>query len=156
MALVFRGQTQCPICHRLILEGQSITAFSAFIWNQQDPLSIFNDAAFHDKCFKKHRLAEAATARWNECKEYHASRNRLCMICRNSITDPDNYLGLGYLTEEDDQPLFFFNYAHFHLSCLKNWSALSQLIKDLEKFDQSGKWKGDYLRQLLIQLQNYH
>lgn len=120
--------------------------------NQADPLHVFSDAVVHVEAFRKHPLAAKAQIRYEEFRRRTAPKARLCFICGQQITDPDDYLGVGYLAEDVNHSLNRFNYAHFHRSCLAGWPELSTLIRNLENFDQSGAWKGDGLKWLIKEL----
>lgn len=126
--------------------------FPPFVGNQADPLYVFNDAAVHATCFRKHPLAEAAQARYEELRERTSPRNRTCLICDERISNPDDYLAFGHLVDDTKHTLHSLNYAQFHRSCLSSWSALADVLRNLETLDQSGTWKGDALKRLIKDL----
>lgn len=126
--------------------------FPPFVSNQADPLFVFHDAAVHADCFRKHPLAEAAQARYEELRERTNPKNRPCFICGAQITNPDDYLAFGHLVDDPKHPLHAFNYAQFHRSCLGNWSGLADVLRDLEALDRSGTWKGDALKRLIKEI----
>jgi hypothetical protein len=103
----------------------------------------------HADVFRTHPLAREAQARLDEARRHTEPGNRRCLICGQLITDPENYLGLGYLVEDRTHPLHRFNYAHFHRSCLATWPERNDLIDALENFDRSGAWRGDGLKRLV-------
>ena len=128
--------------------------FSPFVGNEADPLHVFSDAVIHADVFWTHPLAAKAQARYDEALQRTAPGNRRCLICRQLVTDPDNYLGLGHLVEDRAHSLYRFNYAHFHLSCLAAWPGLLGLITELHELEKSGAWKGDGLKHLLRDLRS--
>jgi hypothetical protein len=148
MSLFVPGM-RCTISGRPIhLESEAIM-FPPFVANEADPIHIFSDAVVHAEVFRAHSLAVEAQARLREAQQRTAPTNRECAVCKKLITHPDNYLGLGYLVADRMHPLYRFNYAHFHRSCLSKWSGLRQLIMDIERLDASGIWKGESLKRLL-------
>jgi hypothetical protein len=154
MAIILLGKTNCPLCGKLLEEGQEIVSFAPFVGNELDPLWSFSDAAFHSLCFHDHPLSVEATARYEEMRKKAGPGNRACVVCKAQIKDPDDYLGLGYLISDPQNPLHRYNYTHAHVSCLPKWSELLHvydLIKDLK---QSGKWKGKGLDDLISILQH--
>ncbi|RYG31286.1 hypothetical protein EON81_23225 [bacterium] len=67
MALFFSGKTTCPLCGKMIEEGDAMVAFSAFL-RSEHRLGRFSDAAFHESCFRaspEGAEAEALYAEWN-------------------------------------------------------------------------------------------
>jgi hypothetical protein len=151
MAIFVPGM-RCSISDQAIKSADDAVMFPAFVGNQDDPLHVFSDAVVHVEAFRKHPLATKAQARYEEFRQRTAPKARLCFICGKQITDPDDYLGLGYLVDDVNHPLNRFNYAHLHRSCLAEWSELPTLIHSLETFDQSGMWKGDGLKSLIKEL----
>jgi len=142
----------CAFCGKEIKDQSSATHLPQFVWNQMDPLFRFGDALVHDDCLRSDPLAPQVKQRLEEFRNRTADANRRCLICGELITDPEDYLGLGYLTADATDPLFRFNYAHFHRSHLTGWSDLPLLIRELDRFDRSGNWKGGGLKQLINEL----
>ena len=130
--------------------------FAPFVGNEADPLFVFSDAAVHVGCFRKHPLAEAVQARYEELRERTNPKNRSCFVCGEQITNPDDYLAFGHLVDDPKHPLHSLNYAQFHRSCLGSWPALSDAIRNLESLDQAGTWKGDALKRLIKELRLAH
>ena len=151
MALFMPGM-RCSISGRILQSADEVVAFPAFIPNEADPLHIFNDTVVHVDVFRAHPLAAKAQARYEETRQRTAPGNRLCLICGKRITEPDSYLGLGYLVDSATHPLCQFNYAHFHRACLAAWTKRPQLIIELDNLNRSGSWKGGSLERLLKQL----
>ena len=50
MAVVFFGNSKCPLCNEVIHEHEDIELFPPFVVNKSDPYYIFNDAGLHKKC----------------------------------------------------------------------------------------------------------
>ena len=153
MATYIAGM-RCAISGRLIESVKEAVAFPPFVANEADPLYVFSDAVVHADVFRTHPLAADAQARVEEARQRTAPSNRRCFICNQPITDPDNYMGLGYLVGDRSSPLSRFNYAHFHRSCLATWQGLSELIREIEKLDSSGAWKGEALKRSIASLRS--
>ena len=149
---IFVAGTRCPLCGQAIQSVVDAVMFPPFVSNQADPLFVFNDAAIHAACFRNHPLADVAQARYEELRDRTDPKNRPCFVCGAQITDPDDYLGLGHIVDDPKQQLHKFNYAQFHRSCVGGWSALADLLRDLEALDASGKWKGDALKRVIREL----
>lgn len=146
---IFVPGMKCSISGQVIQTADQAVIFPAFIANEKDPLHVFNDAVIHIDVFREHPLSQRVQARYKEAQERVAPENRRCRICREAIQNPESYLGLGYLVDEADRQLSDYNYAHFHRGCLARWSELPALIRQLEKLDKSGTWKGEGLKRLI-------
>ena len=137
MALLIRGETTCPICGMVIEEGQPVRAFSAFVTDATDELSLFSDAAFHEACFAGHPLARKAQDRWTQLVRRTGTGNHFCGVCEREITDPDDYFTTGYLTGDEHSPLYPCNYMQLHRSHLQQWPQLRELLDHLDQLQQS-------------------
>src|SRR5262245_55742366 len=123
MAIFVPGM-RCAISGRPIESAEAAVTFPPFVANEADPLHVFSDAVVHIDAFRGHPLAEKAQRRVQEAQRRTDPTNRRCQICGKPITDPEDYLGLGYLVDDPQHPLFAFNYAQFHRSCLAKWAKL--------------------------------
>jgi hypothetical protein len=149
MAIVVLGKTLCPICNRVIDDEKQVISFPPIVTNEMDPLFLFHDSAFHEECFRRHPLATAATIRVEEMHEKTAPANRRCQVCMRLIVDPDDYFTLGHLVTAVNHPLWPYNYAQFHRSCLHDWKDRVFVKSLLEELLSSGKWRGPALRWVL-------
>jgi hypothetical protein len=152
MALVFYGHTTCAICNQIIEEGEAIIAFPPLFPNKRDPLYIFHDSASHLNCLQNHQFGANAIARFEQYRAHTGPGHRQCRICGKEITDPDDYFGFGHLTDDDTRPVFAYNFACFHKSCLKDSSTALYLMYELEKLQGSGEWEGPSLPWLIAEL----
>lgn len=152
MAIIIRGETICPLCQMTIQEGENVVAFPAFVWNQCDPIFIFNDAACHAACFHRHLLAGYAQERYEALQKSVGPGLRECSICHHQITNPNDYLLVGHLTDDPEHFLHQFNYAQFHRLCFSKWNGREMLVRKIKHLDQSGEWCGDGLKALLVEL----
>lgn len=153
MAIIIRGKTKCHFCGAIIEEGQSVSSFPHFIRNELDPLSVFDDGAFHLDCFHNHPLAGEAEQRYEEILERNGPGKRVCVVCNQQITNPDDYFTLGHLTAERASPLYGYNYTQAHNSCLSDWGELRKVVELIKELQLSGKWRGDGLTSVLLELE---
>jgi hypothetical protein len=151
MAILLYDKTTCPICGRIIRTGQNVECFPPFVPNELDPLIIFHDACVHAECFEGHELSRNARKRLDGFERHRRSGNT-CFICKKEITDPDNYFTTTWFTDDENDPLFPFNYLKAHLSCLPRWDERSQLFKLVKDLKDSGAWRGYGVDALLSDL----
>jgi hypothetical protein len=151
MAILLRGKTVCPLCGKTIVAGEGSVAFPAFVDNGLDPLQFFSDSAFHTACFLDNPLSNEVKARYAELKAKSPPSNIDCRICGRKISSPDEYVGLGHLTDDTSEPIHELNYAQFHRACLDTSPQLRRICSLIKGFRDSGKWKGPKLSQLLAE-----
>jgi hypothetical protein len=152
MPAIIRGQTTCNICQKTIQSDDSIVSFPAFVWNQHDPISAFSDAVFHEACFHQHPLKSQAQERYEELKKHIGPGHRECFVCQNQITDQNQHVMVGHITDKKDEFLYRFNNAQFHRECFSIWGEKDLFIENIKELDQSGKWGGNSLKKLLTDL----
>jgi hypothetical protein len=152
MAIVIRGSSLCPLCGNPMLASEDLILFPPFVSNEADPLWKFNDSGFHRICFERDPLSGKAESRWQEARERGKAENRRCLVCGRVILDPEEYFPLGHLADEPKHPLFRFNFAQFHQSCLPRWIDLAQVCWLAERQLESGAWKGKAMLQLVDML----
>jgi hypothetical protein len=152
MALVIIGRSACNICGELIKSGQNYIGFPPFVSNEKDPLHCFSDAAVHEECLAKHSLASEVRLRREEALKASAPHNRCCSICGKAFETPDDYLALGHLVVDRAHPLFQYNYAQFHRSCLKAWPNRENFKQLLIELNASGAWGGPALTWIIKQV----
>jgi hypothetical protein len=152
MAILIQNTTQCPLCGQVLTSRARALSFPAMVWNELDPLLLVSDATVHVSCLERHGLLEAALARMREVTETTGPGKRKCLVCGQQVTTPDEHLAFGHLTRDPKVPLFAFNYAQFHRSCLSRWQRLLETINLLEDFNKSGLWKGRWLGILIEEL----
>ena len=153
MAIIIRGKTKCHFCGAVIEDGQEVSSFPHFINNELDPLSVFDDGAFHRECFNNHPLAEKAQKRYEEILQRNGPANRECVVCKKQITNPDDYFTIGHLTDNPAAPLYDYSYTQAHSSCLPDWAELRQVYKLLKDLHLSGSWRGHALESVLLELE---
>lgn len=149
MALILPGKTLCPICGKPIEADDRAVAFSAFVPNEVDPLYYFHDAAFHEHCFNSHPLAAKALARQAEIREHTQIEKRICNVCDIRLTWQDEFIFLGFITDDIQNPLFRFNYIHLHQSCLPNWTERNFVMSQLKQLREAGIFNGRWVELFL-------
>ena len=153
MAIVIGGKTKCVICGKVLEKGQELVCFSPFVWNRLDPLYKFSDAAVHETCFRDDALAEEALRRYEDLNSHIFPRNRLCLICKQEFTHPDDYFSLGHMREDPEDMLSAYNYTQAHRSCLPRWSKLSEVLDLLKGLKASETWRGEYVDHWISELE---
>ncbi len=146
---------KCPLCGEPINSEDERVGFSSFVANEADPLHIFSDATFHRACFLKHPLSDKARSRYNVALESAQPANRICYVSGSLITNSEDYLTSGHLTDDQTNPLLRYNFAHFSRSALAGWKGLSSFIHQLEAFERSDEWKGKALGWFIGELKKY-
>lgn len=76
-------------------------------------------------------------------------QHRIDAVTGDSIRNPDDYLGLGYLTGDKANPLYPYNFLHFSLSNLAQWRDLPAFVRNLNELKSLGFWKGVGFENLL-------
>src|SRR5947209_13515333 len=127
----------CAVSGRRIDSLAEAVIFGPFISNEADPLYVFSDAGVYVDAFKAHPLRFKAQARYKEALAAVSPANRFCYVCKRLISDPDDYVGFGYLIDDTSHALHKFNYAHFHLSCFAEWPGRSDVLREIQLLDQS-------------------
>lgn len=148
MAIFIRGRSRCAICGRVVADGEEVLTAPAFSQNELDPLYKISDSVVHIGCLDKvggSELVLGLVSVWNERTSPSCRR---CLACGSVITNPDDYVFLGYLGD-DESWLGKYNFTHLHRSCLPSWSGRADFIRACEAAVSAGEWKGDYLKSLL-------
>lgn len=127
MAIFVTGML-CGICNKPISEPTESMSFSSIAYGKEDSLALFSDASFHKSCFEGHPLASRVIRRVAEMQMRTGPGNRKCSVCNNEITQADDYLGFGLLAESEVQPLYQYNYLHFHKSHVSRWENLVEFL----------------------------
>jgi len=153
MAILVSGAL-CPLCGQPMLNGQKTVTFSPFVANEADPVWKFSDGAFHEECFRRDPLADAAEHRWREFNERRSPAHRQCHVCEKPITDPSDYAPFGHLTDDPSHHLHQLNFAVFHRSCLPHWLELGSVYELAVMQLRSGAWKGRGMQWLIDTLKN--
>ena len=151
MAMFITGM-KCPLCGLPMNDAAEVSGFPAFIANKRDPLHPFSDGVFHRRCLEAHPLAVALQQRYEAWRASNRPPARICRVSGQLITDPDDYVGLGFLVELAEHELFPFNWTHFSRRALAGWDGRSELYAAVQRLSESGDWEGESLRYLLADL----
>jgi hypothetical protein len=152
MAIILRGRTTCGICRAAIGEHDDFVGFPAFVYNNCDPLLPFSDGAFHPTCLGSHPLRSRALERLEEWSSHTGPGQRQCRVCGQEVLNHADHLQLPHFTENARDPLYAYNYWHFHRSCLPRWQDRDSVIRLVDELNRSGLWSGTYLDALLREL----
>lgn len=153
MAIVILGKTTCALCGRLLLKGEDVIAFPPIFYNRRDSHWVLNDAGVHRSCLVEHGLADGALKKLQEDHE-HRGRPKICVVCGQPITDPDDYFSTGPLGDWPGDPLQEFSWIQAHLSHLPEWKRTPDLIRALDEASRSGDWEGDVLPRMLARIRS--
>jgi hypothetical protein len=152
MALLFYGKSVCSLCGKVIDETTPVRSFPAFILNELDPCFLFSDASFHEACVNEHPYGIDVLRRFDEWHSKVGPGKRICVVCKEEIISPDNYLLIEHLSDRESDPLRVFNYTHLHKSCIPRWKSRSRFIELANAALASGFWKGYYLNKIINEL----
>ena len=153
MAIVILGKTRCALCGRLLLEDEDVVSFPPLFYNQRDPAWVLNDAGVHRSCLVDNGLADRALGKLREFDE-HRGRPKICEVCGEPITDPDDYFSTGPLGDGPDDHLQAVSWIEAHLSHLRRWERTPELVKVLEETSRSAGWEGDVLERLVARIRS--
>jgi len=153
MAVLLRNKTICPMCGRLIEEGEDTSLFPHFILNENDPLYEFSDSACHTACLASHPLGQALALASEANAEHTGPGKRRCAVCGAEILDPDDYLLIGYLGDPTRNGIAEFNFTHLHKSHLAQWRDADRFLGLAKEMLASGRWKGPALLMLVQKIE---
>ena len=139
---IFTPGMICPICAKQMLSADEVVMFPPFVPNKRDQLYFFSDGVFHQACFDRHPLSEQATKYANEARVQQLLHNRVCVVCRQEITDPEDYFSAGYITKDRASPAYTFNYVQFHKRHFKGWYRASEFRQVITGLIGSEEWDG--------------
>lgn len=152
MAILILGKTVCKICGNIIDNNDKFVSLPAFVFNDCDPLFFFNDSAFHENCFWTHESSKNVTERVERLFKEISSKNRVCIVCKNQIIQPDDYLFLGFITDNTEDDISKYGYTKLHLSCLPKWKDLNNFKKLLAQSISDKAVEGSFYETILTQL----
>lgn len=144
MALYIPGQP-CSICHKPIGTGE-VVGLPPFTTNDADPLFLLSDGVFHRACLEAHSEVKRLQKRLKDFDRARSERVKICAVCGNEISNPDEYFTLGFLGEDERAKRW--NYTNFHRDCLGLWADLPLVIRWTEWAVEVGGWTTDSIRWL--------
>lgn len=145
MGIYIEGHTKCQLCGDAILSAP--VGFPPMIANRLDRRSKYNDGFFHQACLDASAIGQEIK---RLIEKFDTERpmpgNYLCLSCGKQITKPDDCLGLGLLSPDEESALSDFNFKMIHLSCLSSEDVSSvRLVKTLVTEIQEGRFENDGL-----------
>jgi hypothetical protein len=149
MAIFVPGMS-CSVCRKVIGEDEDPTLFPPFTGNEADELYLFNDAVVHEDCLARHPLRSKLELRMELFDRARPPYS--CAVCTRNIRDPDEFVPLGFLSDDVTTPWYELNYAGTHRACLKEWPRLSALIAFVDSQIASGAWRGPGMTRFSAQL----
>jgi predicted nucleic acid-binding Zn ribbon protein len=153
MALLIRGTTTCPICGKVIEEGEDASLFPHFVLNEKDELYQFSDGAFHSACLEHHPLRNALAATYKAYRAQTGPGHRRCAVCGMEIDNPDEYFGMAYLADPSRDELGDFNFTHLHKSHIGRWREKGRFLALARQAIAAGRWKGEILSKLVQEVE---
>jgi hypothetical protein len=153
MAILLIGKTTCPICGKVIEEGDEAVLFPHIILNELDPLYALSDGACHSACVSADPLGRAMLAAAEEYYKKAGPGKRACVVCGNQVLDPDDYLLIGYLGDSSTEPLGRFNYTHLHKSRIRDWKQADEFLGLARAAVSSGQWQGSALPRVIREIE---
>jgi len=153
MAILLRGKTTCPICGKVIEEGDEAISFPHFILNEKDPLFALSDTACHSACVNADPLGLAMLAAADEYYKHTGPGKRGCVVCGNQVLNPDDYLLIGYLGDPHTEALGKFNYTHLHKSHIRDWKEANEFLTLARAAVDAGQWQGDALPGIIREIE---
>lgn len=141
MAILILGDTRCALCSRVIMTRDGVVSFPPLTTDPTDPVFAFGDGAFHLSCIKAHPTGDSALRRLAVLLTALPPASRTCEVCGLPLSDPDEDLVLGILSEE--LPLSRFNNVGVHGSCVELWveeRQLRDLLQGQVSTDRAAAW----------------
>ena len=148
MALFIPGM-HCRLCGEAIRSQDDAKLFPLFTGNEADPLFIFSGAVTHKICFEQDPRHDFGSLRLADFSASQKKRPRTCLVCGMQIASPDDFFGVGHLTDDPESILYKWNYAQFHRSCLPHWAELSRFIELGVRELKADRWRGEAMEQLI-------
>lgn len=142
MAIVFEGQSTCPICDAVLDRNKAFILVPAMMGNAKDPLFVFNDEGIHVECLNNHKFKNKLQQHIRLYNEHMPPSKLKCVIDGEIIGSPEKLLFFGLLTSDETEELYAFNYLSFNLDNIGEWKELDRFLSVSEKFLSEDKWEG--------------
>jgi hypothetical protein len=78
---------------------------------------------------------------------------KVCKICGQVISDPDDYFGTGPLSDDPREELAQLDWFEAHIGYLGTWRGRPQLVRELLRASISEDWEGEVLQGLASRLE---
>lgn len=154
MAIVFEELSQCPLCQQVLNQSREYILIPPLTSNTMDPLFIFSDNGVHTHCLNEHPLQEHLfyiTQQYDKMISH-----KICVVDGKLIDNPRDWLSIGMLASDQNEPLAGFNFINLNRNNKYNWTRRNEFISLAEEFSRSEKWKSygtfNYLGYLIKEL----
>jgi hypothetical protein len=148
MAVFILGVTGCPLCGRVIEAADDVVNFPPLFLNRHHDVFEITDSVVHRSCLDQRPYAGLALGKLAAADE-HRARARVCQICGQDITQPDDYFGTGPLADDPREEIARLDWFEAHIRCLITWEGRPELVRELAQFSNSTEWEGDVLDRLV-------
>jgi hypothetical protein len=101
----------------------------------------------HPTVGHRHPLSGEAQSWQQEARRNGKPSARVCVVCKDVILDPDDYVGTGMLTRDISNPIYAFNFIYLHRSHISRGPRWRELIRLLEEARAAGSWQGPRLHE---------
>jgi len=155
MALLVRGRTRCVVCDEVVEESDEVVGLPAFVRDRTSELFRFSDGVIHAACLTTDPLAQRAASLAQEAIDRLGPGNRLCEVCGEEVRDPDDYMTLGFLTDDDESSASTLNWLQFHRSHLHLWGRLQEAIATLQSLAVDEAWCEEDTAGLVRELESH-
>ena len=79
----------------------------------------------------------------------------ICDLCDEQIINPDDFFALGYLTFNEKDPLYKFNFLKLHNNCISKLKDIQNLLALLKDFRLNGEWNGEGINYLIKTIEEH-
>lgn len=155
MGILILNKTSCPICNCNIMDYDDFFTFPSFVINKKDPLYFYSDMSFHSKCLEKEPLGLISKKFAKMFERAIRPEFRVCIIGGGYINNQNDHIFIDYLTSNENDFLYQFNFAHIDKNNLHKWEKKNELIFQLNTFLESKLWDDNnfgYLSKLIKSL----
>jgi hypothetical protein len=158
MIIVEGQKLKCKICGKDVSIDLGIVFAGVYEYNDNQPLSMFNDSIVHSDCLKSHSLKDKLYLRINILDEL-SKKNVTDYITGGNleienIGHPDNLIRFIYFTDDESDFLYKYNCVFINKQNLNDWKELPEVIRSLNELNNSSQWGGNAIQSLLNQLQS--
>jgi hypothetical protein len=152
MALYFANKSKCSLCNGVIFETDERTSFGSMIVSTKSKYFKYSDRNFHTACMKKTGNFEKMAVLAKSYRERIAPQGRICYIDGTLITDVNDWVFIGYWTDEETTLLHSLTFQSFKLSNLREWLLLGPFISELESLRMKTSSLDRYITPILEKL----
>jgi hypothetical protein len=156
MALIFEGNSSCPVCGEVLDGNKAYIGTPPFVSNQLDDLIVFNDCGIHIACLDAHPLKNKLNKLLDQY--YAMLESKRCIVDQQVISSNEDFFCTGLLTSDSEEELFRFNFLVINRKNMWLWKDRDEFVLQVKRFREAGKWRSwnnyPYLEQLLEKIQD--